>query len=283
VSTLELSRLRASGLSGLDAVFGPGCWPLLGAPADGTAALIEILGGWRAPRRGSVRLDGHDPRRSPALRRRIGVLAAEEELPDAPDVARAVARATALRGDRAAPEQVLGAAGLDGWAPRRLASLDPAERRAVALALALSVPAPALLGLHEPLGVRHVDAAWTLERLRTAAQSGAVVVCTTSSREDARRVAPRVLVLASGRLLGGVPAAPAAPAWLRVATAEPRRLAALLADDPAVAATRWDVGEAPGELLIGGADPALLAMAVARAARQGAIPVLALGPAGTAP
>jgi hypothetical protein len=96
---------------------------------------------------------------------------------------------------------------------------------------------------------------------------GAVVLATTASLEDARMLGGTWHVLEGGTLDAvsdalrhGLNKA------LLVRSAEPRRLAAVLAADDHVSAVEWDEQRAPRELRVHGPDAAALASAVSSAA-----------------
>jgi ABC-2 type transport system ATP-binding protein len=220
---------------------------VLGAPEDGTFALLDVLTGARAPQRGLVTVLGRDPWRAPFLRARIGVLPAEPRLPSAPTVRDAVRLAMRARGESGdgfdAIFDPLGLRPLHGRDPR---SLSFAEERAVELALALSTPAPVLVALHEPLADVAVGRpALVAARLREIAAAGACVVVTTSSPADARALAERVLVLHRGLVareaIGGAGLTLPAPAELVVwVKSGARALAAALSSRPEVHAVAWE-------------------------------------------
>ena len=261
---------------------GPGVLAILGAPEDGTLALVELLSGQRRPERGKVLVGGLEPHRDAALRSRIGVLGVVPDLAPGRTALESVALALSARsGDRSRPEDVLESSGLAALGPRALSSLSFAEARAIDLALALAVPEPMLLVLSEPFSeVASVSPAFLLDRIRVLSETCPVVVVTSSPR-DARRVTsgrPTDLVLvlhrgvfarsgdAEGRLL--YPRRAEMTAWV---SGRLRELVKKLGDDPAVLGVSWeptamtDDGEA-GVVRIAGVDPSALALAIADAA-----------------
>lgn len=268
-------------LFGLDAVFGPGVHAVLGAPEDGTLALAELVSGRVAPLAGRVSVGGCEPARSASIRARLGVLAAAPELPDTGKVAFAVGLALRARGAAASgAAALLERFGIASLLARRCASLSFAEARAVELALALTTPAPLLVGLFEPFcDVAVPSPSRVQQQLRDLGAAGVCVVVFTSSPADARGLADRIHVLDRGviarierggdRLVGGPrPRAGAPPALAELlvlvkegeasgagaeaaadaeaaAVAAPdrpgvRALAAALARSPAVRAIAWE-------------------------------------------
>ena len=170
-------RGRARGaLRSVTCSFGAGIHALIGTPRDGTLAFIDVAVGRRRPKNGRVTLSGRDPHRDPALRRGIGFLSSVVELPPlrrAGDVLRfASDRRTALLDDL----------GLAGLSSRSVESLSYGEARAFELALALSVPRPALLVLYEPFSdVASIDLIVVRRRLREMAAGGCAVIIVVSS------------------------------------------------------------------------------------------------------
>jgi ABC-2 type transport system ATP-binding protein len=240
-------RGRARGvLGGVSLALGAGVHAFLGAPADGTLALADLVVGARAPLRGKVTVTGRDPARAAFVRARIGALGAEPRLPTAPTVRASVRLAMRARGESGdlfdAVLDPLGLSHLQARAPR---SLTFAEQRAVELALALSTPAPVLLALHEPLcdvALPSLDALHL--RLREAAAAGACVLVTTSSPADARALSDHVLVLQKGLVVreardgAGLVSGDGITltAWVRSGA---RELCAALALRPEVRAVSW--------------------------------------------
>ncbi|MEB2324228.1 MAG: hypothetical protein OZ921_17070 [Sorangiineae bacterium] len=288
MSVLGFAAVRGALLAGLDASFDAGHEVVLGAPSDGTAELAELAAGISAPARGQVRVAGADPRRDPATRRRIGALLADEPLPLGATVRLAVERALApRRGGAPAAEQALAACGLAAWGPRRTDTLSPEERRAVALALALAVPSPALIVLVEPLAnLEGVDTNAVRALLDARAEQGACVLSLTASPRDADALGGTLSLLERGRIVRRPTSAlprelsPGSPCELLVRSADARKLAALVIADARVNGVAWDELRAPNELRVRGADADALALAVMGAARDSgaALEALALVP-----
>lgn len=244
---------RVVRLLGLSLHLGPGLHAVLGAPADGTTVLAEVAAGRLAPTSGSVRVGGRDPRRSPAIRRRIGALGTAAELPEADRVAQAVALAARAGGwDGASALETLS---LGHLAPRRLPSLSAAELRSVELALALAVPSPALVVAFEPFSrVLPSAALIARELLRERADAGACVLVATSCPQDVLGWADQTLLLHRGQgigVLGGeatdsLGASHELVLWLDgAAGGGARALAAHLSQHPALRAVGWHADAAP--------------------------------------
>jgi ABC-type sulfate/molybdate transport systems ATPase subunit len=284
MSMLELSYVVTGPLAGLNVALDPGHHVLLGRISDGTEAFVRLVAGLERPRRGTVRVNGHDPWRSPEARRTVGSLLARESLLSALTVSDVVHKALSLRGDSRPRHLVLDSFKLAAWGPRRVESLDPGERRSVALALALSIPKPAVLALHEPLAdLPSLTRSVILERLTLAASEGACVVSVTGSAQDAALLSDDVLLLDRGRIARRPPLplathlAPGSAQALIVRTPDPRSLAAGLARTGHVTGLRWDDVQTPGELVVEGPDLSQVSMQVIRLARHAKIPVSGLG------
>jgi ABC-type multidrug transport system ATPase subunit len=279
--TVVLSAVFAPPLNGASITLGPGLHVVLGTDLDGTRELVALLAGVSTPRRGSVRVSEKDPRSVPAIRRRIGALLAEESLPPALTVSRALGLALGARNDPQKPEQLLEEAKLSAWAGRRTDSLAPAEQRRLALLLAVSLRGPAGRALYEPLPVAGNERERVTELLAKRADGGTVVLAATASPRDASELGGSVLLLERGRFVRhpeqplAVNLAPGTPPQVRIRCSDARRLAAELAKDPAV--TSLHCSEEPGsELLVSGPNPDVLALSIARAVQGSEVAVLAL-------
>ena len=282
---LELRAVVAPPLNGAELQFGPGLHVVLGSEADGAAMLAPLAAGMIAPQRGTLRVAGLDPRRSPDIRRRIGALCAAEELYPARTVALAVGAGLDARNVRTDPQSALGGLGLGAWAARALDSLSDDERRSVGLALALNVPDLELLVLHEPLSrLPGVDRNALGERLAAILAREACVVCTTASARDAVELGGSLVVLDRGRFVRRLAEtlpdrlAPGSPSELVVRNSAPAQLAAELANESAVTGIEWDQQARPEELSARGAELGELALSVARAAERAKVPIEALVP-----
>lgn len=208
---------------------GAGCHAIVGAPPAEGRLLLDLAAGQARARRGRVRaLDGApgDPR----VAARTAFVPLDVVLPDGLTVLEVAALEATVRG-LGAPEPKARLARLDAeWlGPRRVHSLSPEERRAVALALALTSGATLLL-LEEPL--THVEgraAPLVAPALRArVAEGGVCVVLTTASARDAALVGATAWALRGERLVPRDRAA-AGNVTLEIVVDDPMRLAAALA------------------------------------------------------
>ncbi len=175
---------------------------LLGPSGCGKSTLLRAVAGLE-PARGRVCWDGADLSGVPVHRRGFGLVFQDGQLFPHRDVAGNVAFGLRMRGERA-PERVaelLALVGLDGYGPRRVASLSGGEQQRVALARALA-PRPRLLLLDEPLSALdrslREQLAIDLARLLRAAGTTALVV--THDHDEAFTLADRVAVMDAGRI-----------------------------------------------------------------------------------
>jgi ABC-2 type transport system ATP-binding protein len=195
-------RRAASVISDVSFTWERGVLAILGAPADGTTALLEVLSGSARPKRGAASLGAGAPGASPL----VVHVRLEPCLPDGLRVEEILALASTFRA-QAAPDAraALEALGVAHLAARPSSSLTRAEARAVQLALAVRAQADVLL-LEEPLtGLEPPAAGRAVAELRALASTTSIVL-TTASVRDATQLADRVLLLTRGRLAEPPPA-----------------------------------------------------------------------------
>ncbi len=168
---------------------------IIGAPKDGTTLLLDVIDGTVQPLRGRVAVFGADPR---AARPRVARVSLEAPLPDALKVEEVCDLAGDVRGEPRRPAgERLAVLGIGNLAGRRVRSLAIEERRAVALAIALTSRADLLL-VEEPLvSIEGVASSLVVDAIRARAASSCIVVTTASAR-DATRLADRLSVLTAG-------------------------------------------------------------------------------------
>jgi ABC-type multidrug transport system ATPase subunit len=285
---LEFEVVFAPPLQGVSWKLEPGLHVALGAPRDGTHALVELAAGVVSPASGRVRVMGADPRRSPSARRRLAALLPSEELPRVPTVSEVL---ELWLGSTNAAQGALEAAGLSRWSARRPAQLNAEEARSIALAAALA-PGRDVAVLYEPLAFTSgLDRRRVIEGVRALAGRGAGVLVATASYRDAHELGGNLWAMESGRVraTGGsawVDALVPGSARLRVQSPRARSLASALTQaapsEDSILGIHWSA-ERGDDLEIEAADLAAAARAVARAARDGGLPVTALGPAAPDP
>jgi ABC-2 type transport system ATP-binding protein len=203
VAELRMSYGAAEALRGIDLEVGRGeILACVGPNGAGKTTMLEILEGFRRRTAGDVEVLGVDPEGAGATwRDRIGVVLQES----APEPELTAAECMVLyAGYYARPRPVpetLALVGLERRADVRCARLSGGERRRLDVGLAL-IGDPELVFLDEPTtGFDPVArrAAWDMiDGLRGL---GKTVLLTTHYMEEAERLADRVAVISSGRIV----------------------------------------------------------------------------------
>jgi energy-coupling factor transport system ATP-binding protein len=183
---------------------------LMGRNGSGKSTLLSALAGARQPTRGSVRVDGRDPRafRPADMIRHVGLVPQDPGLLLFGESVQGECRtsdkvSTLSDGATAgALERILPGIPKDHH-PR---DLSEGQRLALALAIVLA-PAPALVLLDEPTnGLDYPSKDRLIEILRYLAEGGHAVVLATHDVELAARVGDRAVVLADGQIIADGPA-----------------------------------------------------------------------------
>src|SRR6266536_2420061 len=175
---------------------------LLGPNGAGKTTTVETLEGYRKPDQGTIRVLGLDPiRQASALKPRIGVMLQQDGLYPAltaREVLRLFAGYYEQPQDSAA---LLERVGLSTAAKTRCRRLSGGQKRRLALALAL-VGNPELVFLDEPTAGMDPQARLaTWEIVRDLKNNGVTVLLTTHLMDEAERLADRVAIIDSGRLI----------------------------------------------------------------------------------
>ena len=254
---------------------------VLGPNGAGKTTTVEICAGLRRPDAGTARVLGRDPvRDAAALRARVGVMpqtggsGAAGVYPSARplEVLRLFA---AFYADPVPPGDLLERLGLTDSARKPWRRLSGGQQQRLSLALAV-IGRPELVFLDEPtagLDVQARHATWQLiDELRMA---GVSVVLTTHAMDEAERLADRVVIIDSGRVVAtGSPAeltAGAGPShrlsFSAAARLPVRELAAALP-----AGSTVEEVSAGRYVVEGDIDPALVAAVTAWCAGHGVIP-----------
>lgn len=280
VARLTLDSVWSPPLRNLCLDLNTGLHVVVGCNTDGAATLVDLCAGVLAPRRGRVVYEGREPHSSHQLRRQTASLLANE--PGAPGEPpsgwwrRVVSQRSSAPVSNEPPSLATASS---------FGSLHLDQRRQLALELALSHPAPAVVALHDPLSVPgDVTLSKRAERIAELARS-AVVVVTASALHHARMLGGQVYALERGVIARRPPSAwpaaltPGLPVTLRVDCDSPRRLLARLATEPCVELAHYDAKREPRRLQIRGPDLEALSLALCRAAEAANVQVWSLGPA----
>lgn len=181
---------------------------ILGPNGAGKTTTVEILEGYRHRDEGHVRVLGEDPQTAGRVwRSRLGiVLQGTNDLAEA-TVGELVRHFSRFYPDPRDPDEVIDAVGLREKVRTRARQLSGGQRRRLDVALGI-VGRPELVFLDEPTTGFDPQARrsfWELvEGLRA---DGTTILLTTHYLEEAERLADRVVVVASGRVVAeGTPA-----------------------------------------------------------------------------
>jgi ABC-type sugar transport system ATPase subunit len=213
----------------------------------------------------------------------VGSLLADPELPPLGAVRDLFTVARRLRGGEASRETWFEALGLDALQRVPVARLDIRQRRSVALGLALAVPDPVLLVLHEPLAnLTHASAPVLTSLLRKRGDRGCCVLVLTASVHDAAAVADDSGTLVRGRLgraVGRPDADALAPdqvVEMHVWADLPRALASSLMLEAAIHAVQWSGADSP--VVVRGRSLDLVASTIAETAAANGVRIQGLQP-----
>jgi ABC-2 type transport system ATP-binding protein len=232
---------------------------LLGPNGAGKTTTVEILEGYRSRDAGEVSVLGVDPAdATPQWRARVGiVLQSVTDLSEL-TVAETVRHFAGYYPKPRDPDEVIATVGLTDSASQRTRLLSGGQRRRLDVALGI-LGRPELLFLDEPTtGFDPAARRQFWDLVEELAREGTTILLTTHYLEEAERLADRVAVIASGRIvevaepaaLGGRRDAAATVSWTdqdgsrrSVRTAEPTRtvteLAATFAGEvPGLSVTR---------------------------------------------
>jgi ABC-2 type transport system ATP-binding protein len=170
---------------------------LLGRNGAGKTTLIHLVMGMLAPREGSVRVFGLDPRRDPVdVKRRIGFVAEDQELPSFLKVREVIAMYRQLFSgwDEAMAGDLLKRFELPP--DRKIKDLSRGQARQVALLCAVS-HRPELLILDEPAG--GLDPAARRQFLETSIrllnETGTTILFSSHYMSDVERMASRLIMI----------------------------------------------------------------------------------------
>ncbi|MCP4574360.1 MAG: ABC transporter ATP-binding protein [bacterium] len=170
---------------------------LLGRNGAGKTTLIRLIMGMLAPNQGTVRVFGLDPRQDPvAVRRRIGFVAEDQELPAFMTVGRVLDLHRELFPDwqEEAADDLL--ARFELPVGRKISDLSRGQARQVALLCAVS-HRPELLILDEPAG--GLDPVARREFLETSIrllnETGTTILFSSHHMGDVERMASRLVMI----------------------------------------------------------------------------------------
>lgn len=173
---------------------------LLGPNGAGKSTTISMILDQARPDAGTVEVLGQSPT-SAVKSGSIGAMLQGGKLPDLATVAELVSLARAIYPDPLPTDEIMAAAGLAGYADRRLDSLSGGEAQRALFALAVTGD-PDFVVLDEPTTGMDVEARqrfWNAVRERAAA--GRTVLFATHYLAEADEFADRIVMLSNGRVV----------------------------------------------------------------------------------
>lgn len=175
---------------------------LLGPNGAGKTTTVEILEGYRRADAGSVRVLGTDPRTAGrSWRDRIGIVLQQSGISPVLTVTETLIHLARLYSTPAPVDEVIERVGLAEKSGARISTLSGGQQRRVDLAAAI-IGQPDLLFLDEPTTGFDPAArreAWAV--VEALAGGGTSVLLTTHYLDEAQRLADRVAVISSGRIV----------------------------------------------------------------------------------
>lgn len=205
VSGLVVRYGELTAVAGVDLAASPGeVVALLGRNGAGKTSTVETLEGYRRREAGSVRVLGLDPGShagARALAARIGVMLQRGGVYPAMGPAEAVRLFASYYERPENPVELLDRVGLTGVARTPWRRLSGGEQQRLSLALAL-VGRPEVAFLDEPTaGVDPQGRQAIRSEIGRLRSEGVCVLITTHELEEAERVADRIVIVDSGRVV----------------------------------------------------------------------------------
>jgi len=175
---------------------------LLGPNGAGKTTTIEIIEGYRRSDDGTVRVLGQEPERAGRdLRARVGLMLQDGGFDLRARPRETIEQYARFHDDPRDPNQVLESLGLGAVARTPYRRLSGGERQRLGLAVAL-VGRPEVLILDEPTSGMDPEARVTVRSLLGGCRSeGAAILMTSHELADVERLADRIVIIASGRVV----------------------------------------------------------------------------------
>ena len=175
---------------------------ILGPNGAGKTTTVECVEGMRVPDRGTIRVDGLDPRRDrDALRQVLGVQLQESQLPDRIKVREALDLYSSFYPDPADWRELMGRLGLEEQRNAEFGKLSGGQKQRLSVALAL-VGKPRIAVLDElTTGLDPQARRDTWDLIEGVRDSGVTVLLVTHFMEEAERLCDRLAVIDAGRVV----------------------------------------------------------------------------------
>ena len=270
-------------VSDVTCAFGPGITGLLGPNGAGKTTLLRMIAGLLHPSEGRVSVFGTDPRRDPAVYRRIGFVPEDDGVYgylSTRELVRYAAELSRVDASAGVVERAIATVNMQDAADRPIAEYSKGMRQRAKVAAAL-VHEPELLVLDEPLnGADPTQRAVLISLFHELAAAGRTIIVSSHVLAEVERMTDRVVAILDGKLAaeGGIRAIRAAmthiPHRVRIDADEPRALAGALVELPAVVGVRF----ADGGLEVETANLAALGTALPALALQHAVRITRFEP-----
>jgi ABC-2 type transport system ATP-binding protein len=175
---------------------------ILGPNGAGKTTTVESIGGLRAPDSGSISVLGLDPRRDrDELRRVVGIQLQESELPDQIRVSEAMDLYASFYAEPLDRERLLDDLGLADKRKSMYGKLSGGQKQRLSIALAL-IGNPRIAILDElTTGLDPQARRDTWQLIEDVRDSGVTVILVTHFMEEAERLADRIALIDTGRLV----------------------------------------------------------------------------------
>ncbi|HSJ31466.1 MAG TPA: ABC transporter ATP-binding protein [Longimicrobiales bacterium] len=238
-------------VSDVSCSFGPGITGLLGPNGAGKTTLLRMITGLLHPSEGRVSVLGTDPRKDPAVYRRVGFVPEEDAVYghlSARQLVRYAAELSRCDASARVVDKAIARVNLEDAADRPIAEYSKGMRQRAKVAAAL-VSEPDLLVLDEPLnGADPMQRAVLIGIFHELAAAGRTIIVSSHVLAEVERMTDRVIAILDGKLAaaGGIRAIRAAmthiPHKVRIDADDPRILAKALVDLPAVVGVHFADG-----------------------------------------
>ncbi len=175
---------------------------ILGPNGAGKTTTVETIAGMRKPDGGTIRVLGLDPQQDrDRLRPLVGVQLQESELPDRMTAAEAVEMFASFYADPEDPTRLIGDLGLTEKRQTEYRNLSGGQKQRLSIALAL-VGKPKVAILDElTTGLDPQARRETWQVIESIRERGVTVLLVTHFMEEAERLADRVAIIDSGRIV----------------------------------------------------------------------------------